>query len=272
MEHSPFKVTCIAPDSYCIDEAGLDLCYLIIGQARALLIDTGTGVGDLSALVASLTDKPVTVAATHGHGDHMGGAVQFEQVYLHPDDWEMARSISPESRRDYCHSMVSAHPEIGKRLGHSPLAPSRFEPELLPLREGHVFDLGGRTLSVREAPGHTPGSVIFVDSLTGNVYSGDAYNALFLLMLPGDRMDAARRFYAHADALLAQRGQIQDFCGGHECPVNPQILPALVACTEGILDGSLQPEHLQIHIFDGDFYRFGPALIALDRPRHLDRL
>ena len=69
-------------------------------------------------------------------------------------------------------------------------------------RQGYVFDLGGRTLSVREAPGHTPGSVIFVDSLTGNVYSGDAYNALFLLMLPGDRMDAARRFYAHADALL----------------------------------------------------------------------
>lgn len=33
-------------------------CYLLIGQKSALLIDTGLGVGDISALAARLTDQP----------------------------------------------------------------------------------------------------------------------------------------------------------------------------------------------------------------------
>ena len=46
--------------------------YLVIGEERAALIDTGTGFGDMSALTAQLTDLPIIVILTHGHCDHAG--------------------------------------------------------------------------------------------------------------------------------------------------------------------------------------------------------
>lgn len=56
--------------------------YLVVGSERAVLIDTGCGIGDLRSFVEQLTDKPVTVLLTHGHLDHAPGAVQFDEVYM----------------------------------------------------------------------------------------------------------------------------------------------------------------------------------------------
>ena len=43
-------------------------------------------VGKATSLVEMLTDKPVTVALSHGHVDHTGNARQFPEVWLHPAD------------------------------------------------------------------------------------------------------------------------------------------------------------------------------------------
>ena len=50
--------------------------YLLIGNERALLIDSGYGKIDLKGIVARLTDKPVTLMLTHGHLDHASGRLQ----------------------------------------------------------------------------------------------------------------------------------------------------------------------------------------------------
>lgn len=46
--------------------------FLLEGDQSALLVDTGTGEGDLEACIRKLTDKPLLVINTHGHYDHMG--------------------------------------------------------------------------------------------------------------------------------------------------------------------------------------------------------
>ena len=61
----------IAWRTWCIDEFGMDALFLLEGSEKALLIDTGTGLFDIPALVAELTDKPLIVALTHGHVDHI---------------------------------------------------------------------------------------------------------------------------------------------------------------------------------------------------------
>lgn len=63
-------------------------CYLLIGHDRALLIDTGLGVGDIRRQVEHLTDKPVAAVATHIHWDHIGGHKFFPDFYAHEGEKE----------------------------------------------------------------------------------------------------------------------------------------------------------------------------------------
>ena len=63
--------------------------YLVEGNDRALLIDAGTNIPKLDKIVAGLTSKPVTLMLTHGHGDHVGGAKPFPEVWVAPADEPM---------------------------------------------------------------------------------------------------------------------------------------------------------------------------------------
>jgi len=58
-------------------------CYLLIGGERALLIDTGLGVGNIRREVEKLSDKPVIAVATHVHWDHIGGHKYFPAFLAH---------------------------------------------------------------------------------------------------------------------------------------------------------------------------------------------
>ena len=60
-----------APDTYEIDEFDCASIFLFVGTERALLLDTGIGIGDLKGLVEEITDKPYDVVLTHGHRDHV---------------------------------------------------------------------------------------------------------------------------------------------------------------------------------------------------------
>jgi hypothetical protein len=57
------------------------ISYLILGEKRALLFDTGLGVGRISATVARLTPLPVTVINSHTHFDHVGGNAEFQEIW-----------------------------------------------------------------------------------------------------------------------------------------------------------------------------------------------
>ena len=46
--------------------------YLVVGEEKALLIDTGFGIYSLKEKVRGITELPVTVVNTHAHPDHMG--------------------------------------------------------------------------------------------------------------------------------------------------------------------------------------------------------
>lgn len=79
-----YPIRKIADDTYMISDFGIANCYLLIGEERALLIDCGLGIGDIKGAVEKITDKPITVVATHGHVDHAGGDGQFEKFTSTP--------------------------------------------------------------------------------------------------------------------------------------------------------------------------------------------
>ena len=82
MSDTYYKPLKIAENIYHIYEPGNVNTTLIIGEEKALLIDTGYGFGDLAAFVRTLTDKPLEVVLTHGHTDHCGGNYEFPTVYM----------------------------------------------------------------------------------------------------------------------------------------------------------------------------------------------
>ena len=173
----------IAYQTYAINEYGLNAMFLLVGSEKALLIDTGTGVFDLPALVKSLTDKPVQVVLTHGHPDHAGAIGWFDEVYAHPDDFEMALNLSYESRRGYAEALL----KLNRAAPVTAEDTVKFEkmPKMLPLFEGDTIDLGGRKVMVFETPGHTPGGLSFLDVRERIMITGDACNANTLMLALG---------------------------------------------------------------------------------------
>ncbi len=196
----------IARGVYCINEFGMDSLFLITGTERALLVDTGTGVFDLPAFLKTLTPLPVDVALTHGHVDHAGGMGCFDRVYLHPADFTGALSVTPETRRDFAGQILQM---AGGIFACTPDDVRIYEtrPELLPLKEGDVFDLGGVHVDVYETPGHTPGGLSFLIREERILLSGDACNPNTLLFpfLP----DGSRAPHASLEGLEATARKIQ---------------------------------------------------------------
>lgn len=144
---------------------------LIVGTEKALLIDTGYGIGDYRSYVESLTGLPLIVANTHGHIDHASGNSQFGAAWLNPLDWELAdwhtsleMRLSSDGSRDYPQELVDG------------------PWEKLALVPGTVFDLGGRTVTAYRCAGHTKGSMSFLDSQTGLLFTGDNITRRVLLL------------------------------------------------------------------------------------------
>ena len=63
-------------------------CFLIVGQARAMLLDTGAEPCDLLKSIRSITQLPLVVLHTHGDGDHTANDDLFPDIHAHPAEFE----------------------------------------------------------------------------------------------------------------------------------------------------------------------------------------
>src|SRR5258708_7322752 len=55
--------------------------YLIVGEKRALLFDSGFGIGHIDAVVKRLTPLPVIVLNSRTHYEHVGGNFAFSEIF-----------------------------------------------------------------------------------------------------------------------------------------------------------------------------------------------
>ena len=188
-----YKTEKIAEKTYRFDENGAANCYLVIGSEKALLIDTCWGAGDLKACVRQLTDKPVTVAVTNRHPDHTGGARQFGDFHAHEKD-------------NTRFNRLLEHPLLNRLaiLRSGGKAQKSKKIRALPMQDGDVFDLGTRSIEVRSVPGHTAGSVLFIDHAAKLLFTGDNVNPHLWMHRPGavtleEWMDSARLILSYME-------------------------------------------------------------------------
>lgn len=157
---------------------GTGVCqYLIEGDDRALLVDTGYGIGDLRSYVEQLTDKPYEVVITHGHVDHASGAAQFDKVYMSFADLPVARERTAFAAR---HQSLAGKSDLDK------VPESEWiEPKVdgyLPLEEGQMFHLGNLDIETIHVPGHTPGMMVLLDIQERIAFFGDACGVFTMLL------------------------------------------------------------------------------------------
>jgi hydroxyacylglutathione hydrolase len=256
-----FTARKVADEVWCISDHGSDNMYLVEGTEKALLIDTGLGVAKLSGFVATLTSLPLIVVNTHGHPDHAGGDYQFKSVYADPLEFAAIRETNTaESRKRMAANMVRG----GAAADMVSIEDALKMPaaELLPVKDGQIFDLGGRKLEVIETPGHTPGEIVLLDSANRIVFTGDNDNALVWLFLPTCR---PLEVYLQSLKKLQNRdGEFDTIMPGHGLPLPKSFVGEQVLCVESILDGTCKGEPYKSFAGDALVCKYKSAMVAFD--------
>jgi glyoxylase-like metal-dependent hydrolase (beta-lactamase superfamily II) len=190
--------------------------FLVAGAKRAILIDTGPGIGDIRGAVAALTDY---------HWDHSGGNSRFDDIAIHELGAEKLQRGPDMAKLEpyaaYTRRMLDRFGEfratdeaffgfLSDETTPRPL-PDDFDfatwriPATIPtrfLKDGDRIDLGGRALQVLHTPGHTPDSICLFDEENGLLFGGDTYNTgPIYAHLPDSDVDAFARSTARVAEL-----------------------------------------------------------------------
>ena len=174
--------------------------YLLIGQTRAFLLDTGAvAAADVAPVAPTVMDLlaeqgqprlPLIVAHSHSHFDHRRGDDQFLGL-----------------------------PDV-VIVGHEPAEVQMFF-GLENWPEGVAsFNLGGRSLEILPTPGHHPAGIAVYDTLTGMLLTGDN-------LLPG------RVYISDLDSFRASSQRLVEFI--EDRPVSHVLGGHLEMDNEGML-------------------------------------
>ena len=238
-------------EPYQFEEA---ISYLVIGKEKAVVIDTGTGIGDLERVVSKLNFLPVSVVNTHGHWDHIGNNHQFKEIACYNnracidrlrsgmDNTSLQRSITGDS--------------LWKPL------PEGFDPatwKIPPvnptalLEDGDTIELGGRTLEVIHTPGHSPGSICLLDKKNRIIFTGDTFFPGPLYAYPED-VDI-EDYITSIDTLKERLDEYDYLCSGHNDPwVKSEVIPRVAEAFREILAGRgeyNEDQGVRRYYFDG---------------------
>jgi glyoxylase-like metal-dependent hydrolase (beta-lactamase superfamily II) len=242
-----------------ICEPGHVQSFLVEGDERAVLIDTGTGIAPIAPVARGLAARPLSVVLTHNHFDHVGGNGEFDRLAIHEAGVAGLRAgRTNEQLRGYiAHTrellersrQMRAIDADGFNMLHPEQIMRPFPPDfdaeryaIAPseatetLADGQVIDLGGRRLEVIHTPGHSPDGICLllrderILITADTVYAGPLY-----AQTPGanleDYLASLRRLEPlidEVDLLLPSHNRV---------PLDPPIIHEMIAGFERLIAG-----------------------------------
>jgi glyoxylase-like metal-dependent hydrolase (beta-lactamase superfamily II) len=166
-------------------------CYLFVGKDKALLFDTGLGLGNIKELITGFIKLPIIVLNSHTHYDHISGNYLFDSIVGLSTDYSKAntKGMSHETLLSfYKQAYIFSNSLL------SCISPDYFiHPFLVNgfVNDGEKIELGELTLEIIKTPGHSPDGICLFDKADSLLFSGDIINkgTLFLHLPESDFND-----------------------------------------------------------------------------------
>ncbi len=263
------QVEKINESTWRINEFNLVNAFLLEGKKNSALIDTGCGLGEIDKCVKEITDKMLYVLLTHSHPDHAGGVYHFTNlpIYMNRDDdslklWGMRTDNG--FRRMYIETRGPRLYDGEIRNLYSLLPndnPDCTSFDYINIDDGSIIDLGERTLECIHTPGHTDGSICFLDRKNRLLFSGDTINRSIILMRqPDNSTKLIKIFHDSLLKIWRHEKEFDSLIIGHGNPIlEKSIIKDYLEITDGLLSGSLRGSYEESGFRKGDVIRYGNA-------------
>lgn len=166
-------------------EDGFVRFFLLIGDNKAVLIDSGASCNNALELAKTITDKDIFLLNTHGDIDHLSGTASFSEIYMHASDYNNC-------------DVKSKFPSTS----------------LVEINDNDIIDLGNRPLKIIYIPGHTRGSVAILDISHRTLFAGDSVQKGHIYMFGAHRdIDS---YEASLDKIIAIENEFDNIIASHD--------------------------------------------------------
>jgi glyoxylase-like metal-dependent hydrolase (beta-lactamase superfamily II) len=230
------------------------ISYLLIGKGKAVVIDTGTGLGDMKSLIQEITLMPVSIINTHSHWDHIGANHQFDEVACFDDPTCVTtlKNGVPNSRLKTSITGDSIWKSLPEGIDPNEWDIPPVQPAEL-LHEGDVIQLGERDLEVIHTPGHSPDSICLLDSKNRILFTGDLFFPGPLYAFGEDVV--LDDYTASIDKILNRIDEFDYLCSGHNDPwIKSEVLFKVKQAFQDIFDGKgnyMEDQGVRRYYFEG---------------------
>lgn len=205
--------------------------YLIVGPEKAMLIDTGFGLGDYKALCDEITGgKELIVVNTHYGVDHALGNCRFDRVYCHET---LVKKLERQHAGMWDYLFDENGNGIWLEFDRNQLP--QFRPyEIVGVPDGYTWNLGGDyEIELFFTGGHMDHHAVFLDKHHRALFCGDIICSSMTncgALSPRSNLDypeyGTMAFYRERLARLLERSDEFDsvFPGHYIVDVDPAVL------------------------------------------------
>lgn len=224
----------INDSTYTLEEDGVRF-FLLIGDGKAAMIDTGMNSVDAKRIGESITDKPIILINTHGDPDHISGNDQFAEVYINKEELDNYKLYNHKDTK------------------------FRF------VEDNEIIDLGNRPLKIIFLQGHTPGSIAILDINNRVLISGDSIQDGRVYMF-GEMRNINLYHKTLNDLYNNHLNEFDSIYPSHgSLPVSKDLIKKLIDGSKKIIDKQVEGQIINLHNHEIRYVDLGYAGFLLDK-------